>query len=72
LISYNFSLSELEKTILLVTANDREVPDSEKVNAIAQATYQFDCYDIIMKMIWERLDQKPKNWKIVYKVIFFF
>lgn len=60
--------TEIERKIRFVTSNDRDVVDTSLLNEIADETHKRDFYDEIMQLVWERLDQKSKDWKIVYKV----
>ena len=61
--------SEWERKILIATSNDREIPDSQDLIDIADATLDPAHYQEIMDKLWSRIDQKPKDWKIIYKVI---
>lgn len=61
--------SEYEKKVINATTDDREIVDSELLRDIADATNDYSQYNIIMGKIWERIDQKPHEWKIVYKVL---
>jgi hypothetical protein len=67
-LKLNLFGNDFEKAIVLATANDREVPDSEEVNAIAEVAFTLENFNIVFKKVWERCDQKPKDWKVVYKV----
>ncbi|KAA6385000.1 MAG: hypothetical protein EZS28_019472 [Streblomastix strix] len=61
--------TEIERKIRFVTSNDRDVVDTSLLNEIADETHKRDFYDEIMQLVWERLDQKSKDWKIVYKTL---
>ena len=61
--------SEWERKILIATSNDREIPDSQDLIDIADATLDPAHFQEIMDKLWNRINQKPKDWKIIYKVI---
>ena len=58
----------MERKIKQVTSNSAEIADSAVLNEIADATNDVEQYEEIMTITWERLDQKPKDWRIIYKV----
>lgn len=64
--------TEWERKVLLATSNDREIPDSDDLLNIADATLDPAHYREIMDKLWERLNQKPKDWKIAFKVFYYF
>ena len=51
-----------------VTTDDRDIVDSSLLREIADATRDPQLYDEIMNKLFQRIDQDPKQWKIVYKV----
>ncbi|KAH7825137.1 EpsinR-like protein B [Monocercomonoides exilis] len=61
--------SEWERKVKEATSNDLSIADSEILHQIADATYDYHNYETIMSKTWERLDQKPKDWKIVIKTL---
>lgn len=77
LLFYSFSKninilgSEYERKVKEVTLDTEEMPDSSILSEIAYATNSSDHYDEIMTVIWERLDQRAKEWRIIYKVCLF-
>jgi hypothetical protein len=36
---------------------------------IAQSTYDYQEYPVVMQNVWKRVNESGKNWRIVYKVI---
>lgn len=60
--------TEWEKKVVEVTKDDRDVVDSSVLREIADATQDYNLYNEIMTKLFERIDQPPKQWKIVYKV----
>lgn len=60
---------DLEKDIILITSNDRDIPETSKLNLVAEATHKKEDGDVVMKKVWDRIAQKPKDWKIVFKVL---
>lgn len=68
--SKNLSIfgTEWERKVKEVTSNTNEIADSNIMNQIAEATNHYSSYGEIMTAVWDRLDQKPKDWRIIYKV----
>jgi hypothetical protein len=77
LLDYSFLSKNLSvfgtgwsKKVKEASTDDRDVVDSELQNQIADATHDYESYNAIMSTIWSRLEQPPKQWKIIYKVCF--
>jgi len=36
---------------------------------IAQSTYDYQEYPVVMQNVWKRVNESGKNWRIVYKAL---
>jgi hypothetical protein len=75
LFDYSFSSKNLSvfgtgwtKKVKEASTDDRDVVDSELQHQIADATHDHESFTAIMGTLWSRLEQPPKQWKIIYKV----
>ncbi|MQL95645.1 hypothetical protein Taro_028319 [Colocasia esculenta] len=57
----------IEQKILDATSNEPWGPHGSLLADIAQATRNYHEYQIIMTMIWKRINDTGKNWRHVYK-----
>ncbi|KAK8960856.1 Clathrin interactor EPSIN 2 [Platanthera guangdongensis] len=57
----------VEQKILDATSNELWGPHGSLLADIAQATRNYQEYQIIMHVIWKRLNDTGKNWRHVYK-----
>jgi len=61
--------SELNKLLTEATNNDNWNISNSKLQVLADHTYDFNHYNIIMKHLWAKLSLKPKDWKRIFKAL---
>ncbi|ESW14608.1 hypothetical protein PHAVU_007G002500 [Phaseolus vulgaris] len=59
----------IEQKILDATSNEAWGPHGSLLADIAQATRNYHEYQIIMEIIWKRINDTGKNWRHVYKAL---
>ncbi|PKA53407.1 Clathrin interactor EPSIN 2 [Apostasia shenzhenica] len=59
----------IEQKILDATSNEPWGPHGSLLADIAQATRNYHEYQIIMHVVWKRLNDTGKNWRHVYKAL---
>ncbi|GMH26579.1 hypothetical protein Nepgr_028422 [Nepenthes gracilis] len=57
------------KTVLDATSNEPWGPHGSLLADIAQATRNFHQYQMIMAVIWKRINDTGKNWRHAYKTL---
>ena len=63
-----FWKSPLEKELYEATSNDNWGCSNTNLIKIADASLDYENFDVIMKFIWDRVfDSKAKDWKRIYK-----
>eukprot|EP00246_Nothoceros_aenigmaticus_P004063 TRINITY_DN1537_c0_g1_i2.p1 TRINITY_DN1537_c0_g1~~TRINITY_DN1537_c0_g1_i2.p1 ORF type:complete len:135 (-),score=25.48 TRINITY_DN1537_c0_g1_i2:29-433(-) len=60
---------EIEQKVLEATSNEPWGPHGTLMADIAQATRNFNEYQMIMGILWKRLNDTGKNWRHVYKAL---
>lgn len=58
---------EIEQKVYEATSNEPWGPHGTLMGDIAQATRNFTEYQMIMAILWKRLNDNGKNWRHVYK-----
>ncbi|EFJ27853.1 hypothetical protein SELMODRAFT_94875 [Selaginella moellendorffii] len=58
---------EIEQKVLDATSNEPWGPHGTAMSEIAQATRNFNDYQMIMTILWKRLADTGRNWRHVYK-----
>ena len=61
--------TELEKKIAEACSNKPWGASSTMLAEIAQATYDYQEYPVVMQNVWKRVNESSKNWRIVYKAL---
>ncbi|GBG74780.1 hypothetical protein CBR_g19292 [Chara braunii] len=61
------NVPEIEQKVLEATSNEPWGPHGALMADIAQATRNFGEYQMIMAILWRRLNDTGKNWRHVYK-----
>ncbi|GAV90445.1 ENTH domain-containing protein [Cephalotus follicularis] len=59
----------IEQKVLDATSNEPWGPHGSLLSDIAQATRNYHEYQMIMSIIWKRINDTGKNWRHVYKVL---
>nr|XP_010920459.1 clathrin interactor EPSIN 2 isoform X2 [Elaeis guineensis] len=59
----------IEQKVLDATSNEAWGPHGSHLADIAQATRNYHEYQIIMVIIWKRINDTGKNWRHVYKAL---
>ncbi|KAJ0970490.1 hypothetical protein J5N97_023367 [Dioscorea zingiberensis] len=59
----------VEQKILDATSNEPWGPHGSDLGDIAQATRNYHEYQMIMNVIWKRINDTGKNWRHVYKAL---
>ncbi|KAL6591457.1 hypothetical protein ACP70R_049960 [Stipagrostis hirtigluma subsp. patula] len=57
----------IERKILDATSNEPWGPHGSLLADIAQATHNYHEYQMIMNIVWKRINDTGKNWRHVYK-----
>ncbi|KAI5075504.1 hypothetical protein GOP47_0009580 [Adiantum capillus-veneris] len=60
---------EIEQKVLDVTSNEPWGPHGTVMADIAQATRNYNDYQMIMAIIWKRINDTGRNWRHVYKAL---
>eukprot|EP00245_Coleochaete_scutata_P012605 TRINITY_DN490_c0_g1_i2.p1 TRINITY_DN490_c0_g1~~TRINITY_DN490_c0_g1_i2.p1 ORF type:complete len:702 (+),score=194.87 TRINITY_DN490_c0_g1_i2:215-2320(+) len=60
---------EIEQKVLEATSNEPWGPHGTLMSDIAQATRNYHEYQMIMAILWKRLNDTGKNWRHVYKAL---
>lgn len=61
--------SELDKVLNEATNNDNWNISNSKLQVLADHTYEFNDYGVIMKHLWSKLTLKVKDWRRVFKAL---
>ena len=67
--------TDVEAKVREATNDEAWGPHGTLMHEIAQFTYQYEHYSEVMGMLWKRMFQDKKNWRVTYKVndsFFFF
>lgn len=59
--------TELEKKIAEACSNKPWGASTTMLSEIAQATYDYQEYPVVMASVWKRINESGRNWRIVYK-----
>ncbi len=59
--------TELEKKVKEATSLDNWGASSTLKEEISKATYDYEGYREVMKVLWMRMSESGKNWKVVFK-----
>merc|ERR1711965_499345 len=61
--------TELEKKIAESCSNQPWGASTTMLSEIAQATYDYQEYPVVMSNVWKRVGESSRNWRIVYKAL---
>ena len=61
--------SEVVKILNEATNNDNWNISNSKLQVLADHTYDFNVYNIIMKHLWSKLSLKSKEWRKIFKAL---
>ena len=61
--------TELEKRISEACSNKPWGASSTMLAEIAQSTYDYQEYPVVMQNVWKRVNESGRNWRIVYKAL---
>ncbi|KAH0462877.1 hypothetical protein IEQ34_007459 [Dendrobium chrysotoxum] len=62
-------MSAPQTTTLDATSNETWGPRGSLIAEIAQASFNYNYYQLIMAVIWKRMQDTGKNWRHVYKAL---
>lgn len=60
---------EIEQKVLDATSNEPWGPHGTVMGDIAQATRNYNDYQMIMAILWKRINDTGRNWRHVYKAL---
>ena len=61
--------TELEKKIAESCSNQPWGASTTMLSEIAQATYDYQEYPVVMSNVWKRIGERGKTWRIMYKAL---
>lgn len=61
--------TDLERKVKEATSNENWGTSNTVLREIARSTFDYDGYREIMPLIWQRLDEKGRNWRVVFKTL---
>ncbi|EQC26979.1 hypothetical protein SDRG_15194 [Saprolegnia diclina VS20] len=61
--------SETERKIEEALSNKNWGASSTLLNELAQLTYEYESYNLIMKKVWEGMDVEARQWRTVFKAL---
>ena len=59
--------TELEKKIAEACSNKPWGASTTMLSELAQCTYDYQDYPVVMSNVWRRINESGKNWRVVYK-----
>jgi epsin len=62
-----FSKPEFQKILKEACSNENWNIANTKLQVLADHTYNWDDYNIIMKYLWAKTQSKPKEWRRIFK-----
>ena len=64
-----FSKAEFKKILDEATSNENWNISNSKLQVLADHTYNWEDYNIIMKHLWKKVQSKPKEWRRIFKAL---
>ena len=61
--------SEVVKILNEATNNDNWNISNSKLQVLADHTYDWNDYNVIMKHLWGKMTLKPKEWRKIFKAL---
>ena len=68
-MSRKFKKSEYKAILKEATSNENWNISNSKLQVLADHTYNWDDYQVIMKHLWSKVQSKPKEWKRIFKAL---
>jgi epsin len=62
-----FSTQEYKKILKEATSNENWNISNSKLQVLADHTYNWEDYNVIMKHLWAKLQSKPKDYRRIFK-----
>ena len=64
-----FSTPEFKKILNEATSNENWNIANSKLQVLADHTFNWDDYNVIMKHLWAKINSKPKEWRRIFKAL---
>ena len=64
-----FTKVEYKKILTEATSNENWNIANSKLQVLADHTYNWEDYNVIMKHLWAKLACKPKEWRRIFKAM---
>jgi epsin len=64
-----FSAQEYKKIMKESTSNENWNVSNSKLQVLADHTYNWEDYNVIMKHLWAKLQSKPKEYRRIFKAL---
>jgi epsin len=64
-----FSTQEYKKILKESTSNENWNISNSKLQVLADHTYNWEDYNVIMKHLWTKLQSKPKEYRRIFKAL---
>ena len=64
-----FTTQEYKKILKESTSKDNWNIANSKLQVLADHTYNWEYYNVIMKHLWAKLQSKPKEYKRIFKAL---
>jgi len=64
-----FSKSEFKGILSEATSNENWNISNSKLQVLADHTYNWEDYQVIMKHLWGKVQSKPKEWRRIFKAL---
>lgn len=64
-----FSAQEYKKVLKESTSNENWNVSNSKLQLLADHTYNWEDYNVIMKHLWAKLQSKPKEYRRIFKAL---
>ena len=64
-----FSKSEYKAILTEATSNENWNISNSKLQVLADHTYNWEDYTVIMKSLWGKVQSKPKEWRRIFKAL---
>lgn len=64
-----FKQSEFKAILNEATSNENWNISNSKLQVLADHTYNWEDYNVIMKHLWAKVQSKPKEWRRIFKAL---
>lgn len=65
-----FTTQEYKKILKESTSNENWNVSNSKLQVLADHTYNWEDYNVIMKHLWAKLQSKKSDWRRIYKALY--